>query len=76
MFWRQRRCWDFKGMAVFGREESSEPKALEGQGQTTMGSLVYKTILLFRWYPGAHINVYGILHSSDVNLWLRNEGSW
>lgn len=42
------KCWDFKGTAGFVREENSEPKSLEGQGQTTMGSLVYKTILLLR----------------------------
>lgn len=42
------KCWDFKGTAGFVREENSEPKSLEGQSQTTMGSLVYKTILLLR----------------------------
>lgn len=47
--------------------------------KTTTGSLASKTILLWGWYLGpgdGRINVYGALHSSDMSLWLRNEGSW
>lgn len=38
------KCWNFKGLTRFVREESSEPKSREGQGQSTLRSLVYKTL--------------------------------
>lgn len=33
----KKMCWDFLGMRSFVREESSEPKAIEGPGQPSMG---------------------------------------
>lgn len=38
------KCWNFKGLIRLVRGVSSEPKGWEGQGQSTMRSLVYKTL--------------------------------